>query len=1208
MLMPRASVVVRAFTTAVLATIVGALLVVVPSASAVEAPDASVFAIQTNGPNGLVTLGDWYTSNVAGAGGGYHYIRFTVPCGWPGGLPVYVDLFSPEMNRVSGALAQSEEPNGTYDSTQFELYGPGATVGPGYASPAAGTGIAGTRTTYQPGGVGVAEAWVRYATLAAPVTCGNYVVRTEVLTADPLNPAGTGDDQNGWRIRVGTDSDPDPTNAPPANYDNPDGLIGTNDEVTLGLDQASFQQDSGALACQTFFEYVSPGQASIVFHNFDMDGNTRVRYYAPSDATYDPTASSGGVPGSLSTNGQWNGGTLATRVGDTIPTPESGWWRFVTCISNQNQFIQEGEAGRAAYYVQPPTPALTIAKSDGLADVAPGQTITYTIDVNNVATGATAGAANNVVVHDLLPAGVTFLGCGSPVPAQGTWGCSHSSGDVTFTQNGWIEAGDAAQLTVTARVNQGTSGSIVNTATADYTDQIGNPFAQVSASDTDTIVPSADLAITKTDGVASVTAGTSTTYSITLTNNGPTDEPAGVVITDTIPAGVTPSESEPDCALAAGVFTCTTAAVLASGDSVMYQLTLAVPASYALATLSNTAAITSWPVPDPDASNDSATDIDTVTISADLSIAKTDSADPVDPGDSFTYTLTVTNNGPSDASGLTVSDTVPAGFTITSVTSGAGVCGFAGQVATCTRASLPAGSTWVITISVDVDLLIPGGLYTDTATVSATSPDPVPGNDSDSEGTLVTPVGDLAVTKTDGVATVVPGTSTTYTITLANLGPTTVPAGAVVSDSIPANTVGSESEGDCAIAASVFSCTTSAPLASGASVSYQLTLAIDAGYPGATLVNTASVTSSTIPDPFPVNDSASDTDAIAGSADLAVTKSDGVASVVAGTSTTYTISVTNNGPSTVPAGVIVSDPIPAGTTGSESEPGCAIPAGVFTCTTSSPIVSGGSASYQLTLTLSPGYAFPTLANTASIVSSPFPDPNPGNDSAGDVDTVTTSADLSVVKTDAPDPVPVGAPLTYSLAVTNAGPSDATSVSVVDTLPAGVTFGSATPSQGSCAGAVTCSLGSIVAGATATITIVVTPTATGVISNTATVSSSTPDPVPGNNADTEPTTVVVSADLSVTKTDGVAAVDARRRRPSTRSRVTNNGPSDVPAGIVRHRRQIPAGTVAYGDRSGLQRDGGDVHVHDDGRRWPPGASVVYHLTLAIDAAYPSGRRS
>ena len=92
---------------------------------------------------------------------------------------------------------------------------------------------------------------------------------------------------------------------------------------------------------------------------------------------------------------------------------------------------------------------------------------------------------------------------------------------------------------------------------------------------------------------------------------------------------------------------------------------------------------------DPTPGNNSATDTDTVTTSADLSITKTDSADPVDPGNSFFYTLTVVNNGPSDASGLTVTDTVPAGFTISSVTSALGSCGNVGNLATCTLASLP---------------------------------------------------------------------------------------------------------------------------------------------------------------------------------------------------------------------------------------------------------------------------------------------------------------------------------------------------------------------------------------------------------------------------------------------------------------------------------------------------------------------------------------
>ena len=199
---------------------------------------------------------------------------------------------------------------------------------------------------------------------------------------------------------------------------------------------------------------------------------------------------------------------------------------------------------------------------------------------------------------------------------------------------------------------------------------------------------SADLSITKTDGVGSVIAGTSTTYTITVTNNGPSAVAAGVVVSDPIPAGTIGSESEPDCVIAAGAFTCTSSASLAVGATKSYQLTLGVAASFAPGNLTNTASITSSPAADPNAANNSATDTDSVTASADLSITKTDSADPVTPGQAFTYTITVTNNGPSDSANVQVSDTVPAQFTVTNV-SPAGSCSHVGNVVSARRLRSP---------------------------------------------------------------------------------------------------------------------------------------------------------------------------------------------------------------------------------------------------------------------------------------------------------------------------------------------------------------------------------------------------------------------------------------------------------------------------------------------------------------------------------------
>jgi uncharacterized repeat protein (TIGR01451 family) len=136
------------------------------------------------------------------------------------------------------------------------------------------------------------------------------------------------------------------------------------------------------------------------------------------------------------------------------------------------------------------------------------------------------------------------------------------------------------------------------------------------------------------------------------------------------------------------------------------------------------------------------------------------------------------------------------------------------------------------------------------------------------------------------------------------------------------------------------------------------------------------------------------------------------------------------------------------------------------------------------------------------------------------------ADLGITKSDSPDPVTVGGNVTYTLTVTNHGPDGANLVSVRDDLPAGVTFVSASPSQGSCSGSgpVDCSLGSIANGGSATVTIVVKTGAAGTITNKATVSAPLTDPKAENNSATASTSVGAApvAPLGPTAPQGPAA--------------------------------------------------------------------------------------
>ena len=235
--------------------------------------------------------------------------------------------------------------------------------------------------------------------------------------------------------------------------------------------------------------------------------------------------------------------------------------------------------------------------------------------------------------------------------------------------------------------------------------------------------------------------------------------------------------------------------------------------------------------------------------------------------------------------------------------------------------------------------------------------------------------------------------------------------------------------------------------------------------------------------------------------DLSITKIDSPDPVLAGDNLTYNLTVTNSGPRDA-VGVIVTDTLPAGVTfvsATPSQGGCTEAAGVVTCDLDT-LADGASATIAIDVTVNSSTSCgSTLTNTAEVLSSE-PDPNIGNNAASADTTVNCAADLSITKSASPARVVAGDNITYTLTVKNNGPSDATEVTVTDTLPAGVTVVSATPSQGSCTGVI-CNLGDLPSGAIATITIVVTvdPAApSGPITNTAVVTGNEMDPDTTNN--------------------------------------------------------------------------------------------------------------
>jgi uncharacterized repeat protein (TIGR01451 family) len=766
---------------------------------------------------------------------------------------------------------------------------------------------------------------------------------------------------------------------------------------------------------------------------------------------------------------------------------------------------------------------------------------------------------------------------------------------------GVLPAGKSITITFNVTVDDpflGATATVSNQGTVS-----GTNFTSVLTDDPDvggaadpTITPidlQADLAVTKTDSPDPVIAGNNITYTINFTNNGP--NAAGATVTDATPAGTTFVSalvttgtgwtiSDPGVGNTGNVVF--SKGSVASAESAVFQVVVKVGSGVAGgSTITNNAVAATTGATDPVPGNNTGTATTSVIAQADLSITKTDGATTEVPGTSVSYTITVTNNGPSNANGATVSDTFPAtltGVTYTSVAAG----GATGNTAAGTgnisdTVNMPAGSSITYTVSATIASSATGDLI-NTATVTAPAgvTDPTPANNSATDTDTLTPQADLSITKTDGATTEVPGTSVTYTITVTNTGPSDA-NGVTVADTFPGilsgvtftSVAAGGATGNTATGSGNINDTVNMP--SGSSVTYTVSATISASATG-NLTNTATVTEPAgVTDPTPGNNSATDTDTLSPEADLSITKTDGVTNEVPGTSITYTITATNNGPSNA-NGVTVADTFPATLTGvtftSVAAGGAtgntAAGSGNINDTVNMP--SGSSITYTVNATIAAS-ATGSLSNTATVTApGGVTDPTPGNNSATDTDTLTASADVSVSKTDAPDPVIAGNNITYTITVTNNGPSDAQSLSLSDAVPANTTLVSVTtpagwtrtdavPAGGT--GTLTFTRPSLAAGVSSIFTVVVNVTAGTAngttITNTANVSSTTADPTPGNNSATATTLVQNDADLEISKARSPLGPINAGANVTYTIQVTNNGPN--PASSVTFTDVVPAGT-------------------------------------------------
>lgn len=745
---------------------------------------------------------------------------------------------------------------------------------------------------------------------------------------------------------------------------------------------------------------------------------------------------------------------------------------------------------------------LSVVKTGSPNPVLTGDLLTYTILVANAGPSSASNVSLNDALPDVLENGEYSLDDGA---TWNPWGNTINLGD--------LNAGALVRVLIRGQVSSAATSPIVNTAVVSSTTPDPDPTNNTSTEETE-VQTLADLSIVKNASSQIVNSGDVLTYTITVTNNGPSDA-ANAVLEDDLPSSLLNGEYSLD-----GITFLPWSGIVNLGNIIsgasLNVLIRGEVASGATGSIINTGTVSS-DTPDPDLSNNTDTVIVGINSLADLAVTKTGNPSVVEQGDALNYTITVTNNGPSDASDVLVSDDLPASVTNAEYSLDAGVT-WNPWVSPLNLGTMINGEVRVILIRGVVNV---GNedVILNTTTVSSVTPDPDLSNNTDSETTGVNFLADVMVSKTATSTTVTAGDLVTYNIVVTNNGPDAA-NDVLLADNFSTDLISPEYSLDGGATWNPWVGTLNlGTLQALASVNVLIRAILNPGTLLNTLNNTVTVTSTT-PDPDPSNNIDEEVVDVDFSADLMITKTAQQLTVSPGDVLVYSLEITNNGPSLARNASLI-DAIPLTLLNQEFS----LDGGITWMPWVNPYNLGNvdaltTIKVLIRGTVSNG-ATGLITNTSSVTSQ-TPDPNLSNNTDTENVLVVSSADISVVKTALNNPVKVGDVVTYSLFVNNAGPSVANDVLVYDlmasevlnpeySLDNGVTWNPFT---------IPFSIGDLDHGEAINVLVRGTIDKTNKISltNNVFVVSTTPDPDNNNNFDNEELFILPGqADLSIVKT-------------------------------------------------------------------------------------------